>query len=132
MHTTICLLLILRRPLAVTLIVSVLVPLCHTNSHPLRRTGLAGRGDLRRWGPNHEVVAAVTRWARDANGVITTVNGTRVLEVLVAENEDAQVRTASEREQEQERSLPRQAYRRASVLLLHIDIPFFNTVLLAV
>ena len=37
------------------------VPLC-----PLGRRGVAGRGNLRRWGPNHEAVAVISRVAGDA------------------------------------------------------------------
>ena len=58
--------------------------------HPLRRTGLAGRGVLKRWGPNHEVLLAATRWARDAEGNVKTINGLKVLETLVLEGDAAQ------------------------------------------
>jgi hypothetical protein len=59
--------------------------------HPQRRTGLAGRGVLKRWGPNHEVLVAATRWARDEQGQIKTINGLKVLETLVLDGDGTQV-----------------------------------------
>lgn len=51
--------------------------------NPVRRTGLAGRGVLRRWGPNHEVEVVVTRWATTDDGSFRKKNNLPVLEVLV-------------------------------------------------
>ncbi|XP_017876910.1 ADP-ribose pyrophosphatase, mitochondrial [Ceratina calcarata] len=38
--------------------------------NPIGRTGIAKRGLLGRWGPNHAADPIVTRWKRDAQGVI--------------------------------------------------------------
>ena len=37
--------------------------------NPLGRTGIAGRGLLGKWGPNHAADPIVTRWKRDEKGV---------------------------------------------------------------
>jgi len=46
------------------------------------RTGLAGRGLLFRWGPNHAVDPIITRWKRDRNGAIVERDNRPVLEVI--------------------------------------------------
>lgn len=45
--------------------------------NPSGRTGLAGRGALPRWGPNHSVCSVVTRWSRDLS-----IDNKRVLEFV--------------------------------------------------
>ena len=62
--------------------------------NPVRRTGLEGRGNLLRWGPNHEVEIAVTRWARNESGTVKQKNNMPVLEVLVLINNNQEVRCA--------------------------------------
>jgi nicotinamidase-related amidase len=49
---------------------------------PAGRTGLSGRGSLRRWGPNHEVLVIVSRFQLDHNGKQVAVNGKPVAELL--------------------------------------------------
>eukprot|EP00911_Craspedida_sp_UC1_P000284 UC1_evm3s216 len=53
--------------------------------NPTGRSGLAGRGDLFHWGPNHCGYIMLTRWARHTGTEEPVeVDGKRVLEVLVA------------------------------------------------
>eukprot|EP00730_Choanoeca_flexa_P018936 TRINITY_DN9235_c0_g3_i1.p1 TRINITY_DN9235_c0_g3~~TRINITY_DN9235_c0_g3_i1.p1 ORF type:complete len:295 (+),score=73.80 TRINITY_DN9235_c0_g3_i1:390-1274(+) len=52
------------------------------------RTGLAGRGLLGKFGPNHAADPIVTRWQRDASGKIVTRNGKRVLEMVLIKRKD--------------------------------------------
>jgi len=40
--------------------------------NPMGRTGLAGRGCLGRWGPNHAADPIVTRWKRDRSDTMVT------------------------------------------------------------
>ena len=49
--------------------------------NPRGRTGVAGRGVLWRWGPNHAADPIVSRWARDENGETRQKDGD-VLNVL--------------------------------------------------
>jgi len=42
--------------------------------NPVGRTGIAGRGHLGRWGPNHAADPIVTRWKRDKDGKTKVVN----------------------------------------------------------
>lgn len=56
--------------------------------NPMGRTGLRGRGKLRRWGPNHCVMLVVSRWKRyqstsQSQQNFIKVDGKKVLEVLV-------------------------------------------------
>ncbi|GFN83119.1 transient receptor potential cation channel subfamily m member 2 [Plakobranchus ocellatus] len=56
------------------------------------RTGLRGRGNLLRWGPNHVMYAIVSRWRQVVNSTGTPqgpllINGKKVLEILVVYNE---------------------------------------------
>ncbi|KAI8793689.1 protein ced-11 [Biomphalaria glabrata] len=60
--------------------------------NPMGRTGLRGRGNLWRWGPNHMIYAIVSRWksAPNDNDVVPThkmVNGMKVMEILVVHND---------------------------------------------
>ena len=50
--------------------------------NPKGRTGMSGRGELERWGPNHVSVSLVSRWARK-EGKLVTINNQRILEVIV-------------------------------------------------
>jgi len=36
--------------------------------NPIGRTGISGRGQLGKWGPNHAADPVVTRWLRDSDG----------------------------------------------------------------
>ena len=42
----------------------------HVPRNPKGRTGIAGRGVLWLWGPNHAADPIITRWAKDKNGNI--------------------------------------------------------------
>ncbi len=55
----------------------------------LGRTGLAGRGMLGRWGPNHAADSVVTRWKRNRNGDILSVGEKPVLEFVAIERRDS-------------------------------------------
>ena len=37
--------------------------------NPIGRTGISGRGQLGKWGPNHAADPVVTRWLRDSKGL---------------------------------------------------------------
>uniref|UniRef100_A0A8D2AMS4 ADP-ribose pyrophosphatase, mitochondrial n=1 Tax=Sciurus vulgaris TaxID=55149 RepID=A0A8D2AMS4_SCIVU len=58
--------------------------------NPAGRTGLAGRGLLGRWGPNHAADPILTRWKRDAKGntVIHPVSGKNVLQFVAIKRKD--------------------------------------------
>merc|ERR1719445_1128949 len=61
--------------------------------NPMGRTGLAGRGHLWRWGPNHAADPIVTRWMRKDNNsknTITKDNATNkpILEFVAIERTD--------------------------------------------
>jgi len=49
--------------------------------NPKGRTGLTGRGELERWGPNHITLSLISRWAKRDNKLIV-INNLRVLEVI--------------------------------------------------
>ncbi len=51
--------------------------------NPTGRKGIAGRGALRRWGPNTTSYVAVTRWLRSRTGEVQVKGGRQVLEVLL-------------------------------------------------
>uniref|UniRef100_A0A8C6DTH7 Transient receptor potential cation channel subfamily M member 2 n=1 Tax=Moschus moschiferus TaxID=68415 RepID=A0A8C6DTH7_MOSMO len=51
--------------------------------NPMGRTGLRGRGDLSRFGPNHTLQPVITRWRRSLDGAICRKSVRKVLEVLV-------------------------------------------------
>ncbi|CAF1272667.1 unnamed protein product [Rotaria sp. Silwood1] len=51
--------------------------------NPQGRTGLAGRGLLGRWGPNHAGDPVVTRWAKDQQG-----HKKKVLEIILIHRKD--------------------------------------------
>ena len=55
------------------------------------RTGLAGRGCLGRFGPNHAVNPVVTRWKRSEKGAIVELDNQPVLEVVMVLREDSQI-----------------------------------------
>eukprot|EP00116_Pleurobrachia_bachei_P001993 sb/3462255/ len=50
--------------------------------NPKGRTGLRGRGQLLRWGPNPTAEPIITRWARDNTGALIKLNGLPVLEFV--------------------------------------------------
>ena len=50
--------------------------------NPRGRTGLSGRGQLNRWGPNQTAEPIVTRWARDLNNNQVILHGHPVLEFV--------------------------------------------------
>ena len=56
--------------------------------NPVGRTGMVGRGLLRRWGPNHAADPIVTRWKRDGNGQVVMVNGKPRLEFVAIKRKD--------------------------------------------
>ena len=58
--------------------------------NPRGRTGLAGRGVLGKWGPNHAADPIVTRWQRRDNGDIVTQesSGRPVLEFVSIQRRD--------------------------------------------
>lgn len=62
--------------------------------NPNGRTGLAGRGALPRWGPNHIETAVVSRWARGRKGNVSRKNNSPVVEVLLIRHDTGQVTTA--------------------------------------
>lgn len=49
--------------------------------NPKGRTGLAGRGELERWGPNHTTLSLLSRWAVKEHKVYS-IEKQRILEVL--------------------------------------------------
>lgn len=51
--------------------------------NPIERTGLIGRGNLPRWGPNHFVDPIITCWKRDAADNVMTKAGRPIMQVLV-------------------------------------------------
>ncbi|KAL4230550.1 hypothetical protein ACF0H5_010931 [Mactra antiquata] len=61
--------------------------------NPMGRTGLRGKGNLWRWGPNHVIKAVVTRWRRKYGPDINTmadflyVEGKRVLEFITVQKD---------------------------------------------
>lgn len=57
--------------------------------NPMGRTGARGRGALWRWGPNHEILAILTRWKKCKENVKSStsskyinVDGHKMLEFL--------------------------------------------------
>eukprot|EP01083_Nonionella_stella_P060635 158248_1 len=56
--------------------------------NPRGRTGVAGRGVLWRWGPNHAADPIVTRWKRDECGEILECEGRQVLEFVAIQRRD--------------------------------------------
>ncbi|KAL5255510.1 hypothetical protein ACHWQZ_G010918 [Mnemiopsis leidyi] len=50
--------------------------------NPKGRTGIIGRGCLKRWGPNHAADTVVTRWHRNKHGEIVKIDGLPVLEFV--------------------------------------------------
>ncbi|XP_069042396.1 ADP-ribose pyrophosphatase, mitochondrial isoform X2 [Lepisosteus oculatus] len=58
--------------------------------NPRGRTGLAGRGLLGHWGPNHAADPIVTRWKRDAEGeqVLDPSSGLPVLQFISIKRKD--------------------------------------------
>eukprot|EP00051_Salpingoeca_urceolata_P014018 m.177672 g.177672 ORF g.177672 m.177672 type:complete len:1413 (-) comp17969_c0_seq3:3876-8114(-) len=51
---------------------------------PLANTGIAGKGKLLRWGPNHYRHAIVSRWARGCDGTVAERHNKSILEVILA------------------------------------------------
>lgn len=58
--------------------------------NPVGRTGIAGRGLLGRWGPNHAADPIVTRWKRDGSGTVETDEhtGERILQFVAIQRRD--------------------------------------------
>nr|XP_058966084.1 ADP-ribose pyrophosphatase, mitochondrial-like [Pocillopora verrucosa] len=56
--------------------------------NPVGRTGMIGRGDLGRWGPNHAADPVVTRWKRDSSGEKVMKEGKPVLEIVAIQRRD--------------------------------------------
>ncbi|NXL84876.1 NUDT9 protein, partial [Alectura lathami] len=58
--------------------------------NPAGRTGLAGRGLLGRWGPNHAADPVVTRWKRDGSGnkIAHPVTGKNILQFVAIKRRD--------------------------------------------
>lgn len=57
--------------------------------NPAGRTGLRGRGQLYKWGPNHAVDEVVVRWKRDVHGLRVERAGKPLLEVVVIKRKDS-------------------------------------------
>ncbi|XP_048781107.2 transient receptor potential cation channel subfamily M member-like 2 isoform X2 [Ostrea edulis] len=62
--------------------------------NPMGRTGMRGRGKLRRWGPNHCVMVVVSRWKRYLSTSqnqqnFMKVDGKKVLEVVVLQKKES-------------------------------------------
>lgn len=57
--------------------------------NPSGRTGIAGRGMLGRWGPNHTANAIITRWKRTSKGKLVERFGKHVLEVVTIQRQDS-------------------------------------------
>ena len=56
--------------------------------NPIGRTGLCGRGQLGKWGPNHAADPIVTRWKRDEKGdVVKHSDGRNILEFVSTHNQ---------------------------------------------
>lgn len=55
--------------------------------NPEGRTGIKGRGLLGRWGPNHAADPIVTRWKRNARGIVME-NDKKVLEFVAIQRRD--------------------------------------------
>ena len=53
-----------------------------TPLNPRGRTGLKGRGQLNRWGPNHTAEPIVTRWARDNRDDRVMIDGLPVIQFI--------------------------------------------------
>nr|XP_018902593.1 PREDICTED: ADP-ribose pyrophosphatase, mitochondrial [Bemisia tabaci]XP_018902594.1 PREDICTED: ADP-ribose pyrophosphatase, mitochondrial [Bemisia tabaci]XP_018902595.1 PREDICTED: ADP-ribose pyrophosphatase, mitochondrial [Bemisia tabaci] len=56
--------------------------------NPVGRTGIVGRGLLGRWGPNHAADPIVTKWKRDASGIVATSGGKKILQVVLIQRRD--------------------------------------------
>jgi len=57
--------------------------------NPIGRTGICGRGQLGKWGPNHAADPIVTRWKRDANKkIVKHANGKQILEFVCIQRRD--------------------------------------------
>ncbi|XP_076821164.1 transient receptor potential cation channel subfamily M member-like 2 [Clavelina lepadiformis] len=56
--------------------------------NPRGRTGLAGRGVLGRYGPNHSAVWAFTRWKKNGQDIVKTADGRRVIEFISYKRQD--------------------------------------------
>nr|XP_056711555.1 ADP-ribose pyrophosphatase, mitochondrial [Euleptes europaea] len=58
--------------------------------NPVGRTGIAGRGLLGRWGPNHAADPLITRWKRDSSGnkMAHPVSGKNILQFIAIKRKD--------------------------------------------
>ncbi len=52
--------------------------------NPFGRTGLRGRGDFPRWGPNHYVMFVISRWQKQSN---TSLTNDKNLEFIIEDND---------------------------------------------
>lgn len=61
------------------------IPLC-----PLGRTGISGRGIHLRWGPNHQVIACISRFKGTEHGgeAVLSESGKKILQVLMKPSAD--------------------------------------------
>ena len=57
--------------------------------NPKGRTGLEGRGELERWGPNHITISLISRWAM-RDGKLMTINNQRIVEVIAIRQSDSE------------------------------------------
>jgi ADP-ribose pyrophosphatase len=56
--------------------------------NPVGRTGMAGRGLLGKWGPNHAADPIVTRWKKNSSGDKVLEEGKPVLQFVAVERKD--------------------------------------------
>ncbi|KAH9510313.1 ADP-ribose pyrophosphatase, mitochondrial [Bulinus truncatus] len=56
--------------------------------NPMGRTGLRGRGNLYRWGPNHNVKAVISRWKSSGQQSGTKVNEKKMEVILSQDSSD--------------------------------------------
>ncbi|KAK6180329.1 hypothetical protein SNE40_012504 [Patella caerulea] len=57
--------------------------------NPRGRTGLIGRGDLGRWGPNYTIDCVVSRWKKDEDGQVDEEDGRPLLEFIAIRRSDS-------------------------------------------
>jgi len=57
--------------------------------NPIGRTGITGRGQLGKWGPNHAADPIVTRWKRGEDGkVVKHADGRKIIEFVCIQRRD--------------------------------------------
>ncbi len=62
-----------------------------SHSNPVKRTGITGRGNLPRWGPNQLVLPIITRWFKQRDETVLR-SGLPVLEFLAKRIDATEVR----------------------------------------